>query len=325
MAATITADRRIEKLSTASVNRIVDPDRDLPGAVGDGQLVPDDLLFAACGLDAEGEGVGSRLTAEQKVALGRAALAAIIEGGLFFESALLAGFALEITKAPDYTDPRITYLLHEMGEETRHSRLFARLLQQIGPTPMNPYHQGISGFAARIAVGRIIRMPAMLYTMVLAGEEIPDLFQKLAAEHPDTDDFVREVNRYHRQEEARHLAFARLRMPEVWARAGLIDRLAVRFVAPIVIREMYEMLVHPAVFAAAGLPRLRSWRRARRHPARAELLHRAVHPVIDALLAGKAFGPGRVPRAWRRLGRVDSAGRPGGRATAEAPPPPDPH
>ena len=51
-------------------------------------------------------------------------------------------------------------------------------------------------------------MPAFFCVLVLTGEEVPDLFQKLAGEHPDTDPFIRDVNRYHRAEEARHLAFA---------------------------------------------------------------------------------------------------------------------
>ena len=53
---------------------------------------------------------------------------------------------------------------------------------------------------------------------MLAGEEIPDLMQKLASEHPETDPLLAEVNRYHRQEEARHLAFARMRLPELSGR-----------------------------------------------------------------------------------------------------------
>ena len=53
----------------------------------------------------------------------------------------MAGFGLQIAEADDYTDPRITYLLHELGEETRHSRLFARLLDQLGPAGAEPHRQ----------------------------------------------------------------------------------------------------------------------------------------------------------------------------------------
>ena len=45
--ATKTVDQRIERLSTASLNRIVEPDVDVPGEVGDGQVLPDELLSLA--------------------------------------------------------------------------------------------------------------------------------------------------------------------------------------------------------------------------------------------------------------------------------------
>jgi hypothetical protein len=35
---------------------------------------------------------------------------------------------MQIARTTSMTDPRITYLLHEMGEETRHQRLFQRVL-----------------------------------------------------------------------------------------------------------------------------------------------------------------------------------------------------
>ena len=56
-------------------------------------------------------------------------------------------------------------------------------------------------------------MPALFCLLVLSGEEVPDLMQKLASEHPDTDPMIKSVSKYHRQEEARHLAFARCSSP----------------------------------------------------------------------------------------------------------------
>src|ERR1035441_6715008 len=46
-AAPKTVDQRIERLSTASLNRILEPDVDVPGEVGDGQVLPDELLSIA--------------------------------------------------------------------------------------------------------------------------------------------------------------------------------------------------------------------------------------------------------------------------------------
>ena len=58
--------------------------------------------------------------------------------GVRFESVLMAGFSMEIVNRRDLTDPRVTYLLHEMGEETRHSRLFVRLLDPDPPDRPQP-------------------------------------------------------------------------------------------------------------------------------------------------------------------------------------------
>ena len=109
-------EQRIERLSTASLKRILEPDVDVPGAVGDGQVLPDELLslFHVPELFAG-------LTEEQKAVLSREEFASIADTGVRFESVLMAGFSMEILNRSDLADPRVTYLLHEMGEETRDS------------------------------------------------------------------------------------------------------------------------------------------------------------------------------------------------------------
>lgn len=296
--------QRVERLNSASLARVIDPDKDLPGRLGDGRVLPPDLLLPTAGLD---EGV---LDDDRFATFSRLALASITTAGLEFEAILMAGFGLQIANAPDHTDPRVTYLLHEIGEETRHSRLFARLLDQLGPPPPNPLDNRVVDTVANVMIDQVIHHPALLYTMVLAGEEIPDLLQKRAAEHPGTDPFVREVNRYHRQEEARHLAFARMMLPEVWERASLADRTLVRFVAPTLIREMYENMIHAGVFGAVGLPALPTWRAARNHPGRVATRVDAIRPVLDVLIGAGVFERGKVPTAWRGLCAVDPDGHP---------------
>jgi hypothetical protein len=142
-----TVEQRIERLSTASLNRILEPDVDVPGAVGDGQVLPDELLTVFDLPDVMGV-----LTDEQKRTLSREEFASIVETGIRFESVLMAGFSMEIVGKRDLTDPRVTYLLHEMGEETRHSRLFARLLTQIRPNAKNPMDRPIVRMAEKIVL-----------------------------------------------------------------------------------------------------------------------------------------------------------------------------
>ncbi len=140
---------------------------------------------------------------------------------------LISAFALELAERRDLVDARTTYSLHEMGEETRHSRAFLRLVEQIGPTaPRLLMKRPARCSSASGSSAASCATPPLLYVFVLAGEEIPDLMQKLASEHPETDPLLAEVNRYHRQEEARHLAFARMRLPELRQEASALGALA---------------------------------------------------------------------------------------------------
>jgi hypothetical protein len=295
-------DVKIERLSAVSLRRTIEPDVEVTGELGAGAVLSPELLSVA--------GLGLELSDDQLVKLSREEVASILDAGLRFEAILMAGFSFQLALQRDFTDPRVVYALHEMGEETRHSRLFARLLGQLGPTARNPLDHPVPRAVQRVGMGAIIRRPALLDVLVLAGEEIPDLLQKKASEHPDTDPFLAEVNRYHRQEEARHLAFARTVLPEQWSRASWTDRFAVRHIAPLVIRDMFRFLVHPGVYETVGLPGWPTWRAANRSAERVALRHEATRPVLEAILQAEVVAPGRVPRGWRRLCGVDSHGAP---------------
>ena len=70
------ASRRVEKLSHASLRKIIDPDVDLPGEVGPGQVLPDELLS----IHELPEFAG--LTREQRATLSREETASVIDGVL---------------------------------------------------------------------------------------------------------------------------------------------------------------------------------------------------------------------------------------------------
>ncbi|MBV9292651.1 MAG: diiron oxygenase [Frankiales bacterium] len=221
----------------------------------------------------------------------------------------MAGFGLMLTTWRDVTDPRITYLLHEVGEETRHSRLFVRMVGQLQPKARNPFNRGINRKVGAWLYRVTASNPLLLFTMVLAGEEIPDLLQKRAVEHPDTDDYLRRVNRYHREEEARHLAFGRMVLPELWSRRPRHERWLVRRVAPHLTRLMVEtQLTHPGIYAEAGLPMHRTARAVARSQHHKDFLAEAMRPVLKTVLGAAPELIGKVPRGWRRLCQVDKQG-----------------
>ena len=293
---------RVERLNRASAKRVIDPDVDLLGNVGDGQLIPDELLSV--------HGLGLDLTPEQRRTLSREEVASMFDNGIRFEAVLEAGFALRIAQADDITDPRITYLCHEMGEETRHQRLFQRVIQEIRPTAKNPLASNIVvRWLDRFGTRWILNHPATLYAMVISGEEIPDLLQKMASEHPDTDPFLASVNRYHRQEEARHLSFARSMLSEVWADAGRGERWGIHHVVPVAIRQMYEFLVHPGVYETVGLDGWATWKAVNKLPERIAVRQQATKPILGALIDTGMISSKKVPKGWQNLcgvpGRVD--------------------
>jgi para-aminobenzoate N-oxygenase AurF len=294
--------QRAARLSSASVRRVIEPDTDLPWhQLGDGQVVADELLSIA--------GLGIELPPEAMARLSREETASMVTTGLRFEAGLIAGFGRQLLEA-DVTDPRVTYMLHEMGEETRHSRAFARLVAELRPEARNPLDRGVA-MRLRRRIARIAAdSPALLTVFVLAGEEIPDLIQRITAEHPDTDPLIAALNRYHRAEEARHLAYARMTLAEHWANAGWLERRRIRNLAPRAIGALIGALVHPGVYASVGLPPFRTWWRAQRTPQRVAVRHQATREVLRAMLDAGVFEPGKIPRPWRKLCGVDRDGNP---------------
>ncbi len=283
---------KVDRLNAASVRKVIEPDTDVPGSVGEGQVISDRMLSVA--------GLNLDLTAEQRATLSREEMASIFDAGVRFEATLMASFSQSLVRRDDLTDPRVTYMLHEIGEETRHSRLFIRVISQLAPTAHNPFSGPIFRLVDRVVTGWVMRREALFMVMVLFGEEGPDLLQRLAVDDDGTDPFIREVNRYHRAEEARHLAYGRTVLGELFANASWVERVAIRHVAPTIGAEMFDSLVHPGVYATIGLPTWKTWNAARRTPERAELRRLMLTPVHDALVKAGVFRRGRTTRAWRK-------------------------
>ena len=160
----------------------------------------------------------------------------------------------------------------------------------------------------RFGTGWITNHPARLYVTAHAGEEIPDRMQKLASEHPDTDPFLASVNRYHRQEEARHLSFARAMLPEVWAKSSRLERAVIRRIAPLVIHDLFRFMIHPGVYAQVGLDPWPTWKSVNKSPTRVQLRRVSTRPVLEALLNAGVLERGAVPPAWQKLCGVDAHG-----------------
>jgi hypothetical protein len=179
----------------------------------------------------------------------------------------------------------------------------------VKPTAKNPIDGPVARVAQHVLMPFLTAMPSLFCLLVLSGEEVPDLLQKLASEHEDTDPMIKAVSKYHRQEEARHLAFARMIFPEQWAAAGLFERFLVRHLGSHIAIAMFDTIVHPGVYATVGLPAWPTWKAVNRSAGRTAMRHRALRPLLNQLLEANVFRGGIVPKGWQRAGGVDRHGR----------------
>lgn len=304
----VDVDVALNRLTDAAASRLLDPDQVLNGAVGTGRVIPDDIVSVA--------DLDLGLTEEQMIRLGREELASWLEMGSRFEAALNAGLSILILQTDDLTASQVRFLLHEIGEETRHQRAFIRVIEQLQPQARNPLRKAWLKPVERLLLSQLVGLPALIHVLVMAGEEVPDVFQKHTAEHPDTDPFVAAVNRYHRQEEARHLSYVRTVFPQIWANTSALDRALVRHVVPLLLRDIGRILVHPGVYATVGLPTWKTWRAADRTRSRRRLLIEAYRPILKMLIQAGVFED-KIPGRWQKLCGVRADGTPRNDTTGE--------
>ncbi|MBW3580040.1 MAG: hypothetical protein KY431_03275 [Actinobacteria bacterium] len=144
---------------------MIEPEVDLPGRLGDGRLVADDLLSVA--------GIDLDLTSGQRVLLSREEVAAIAEEGSASKRCSPPGSPCRCPRRPTSPTPH-----HLPAERARRGDpplpLFLRLLSEIQPRAVNPFERGALGFVKhRVVRDVILGRPALMCVLVLAGEEVP--------------------------------------------------------------------------------------------------------------------------------------------------------
>ncbi len=292
---------RIERLSTAAANRVIDPDTDLPGAIGPGQIVPDELLSV--------HGLGLDLTPEQRATLSREEVAAMLRSGIAFEAVLNAGFSMQIASSAAPTDPRITFLLHEIGEETRHQRMFQRVLRQLDPQAEPTELGWFERTLERVGPHLIVALPALLHTLVARRRGDP---------RPPPEAGLRAPR--HRPVPRRGQPVPPLgggaaplvrpgRLPRGVGRRRL-DRPAGRASGRPLGHRRAVPLPRPARCVRGGGPsRPGDLGGCPAGGPRVALRHEATRPVLRVLLDAGVFGRGGVSAAWQQLCGVDAVGR----------------
>ncbi|SED68162.1 P-aminobenzoate N-oxygenase AurF [Gordonia malaquae] len=193
-----------------------------------------------------------KMSDEQKVELGRHEIVSILSFGIYAEN-LLSSALLRMSAKGALTDQRALYALNEIGDEARHSTMFARLINKTGLAPYK-LPKGFLGFAKIL---HFVPLGPSVSGATLLIEEILDRAQREAMNDPKMQPQLRQLMKIHVLEEARHITFARLEMVEGMQRRGRISRAWHRGTLAVIANFAYPLLINPKVYPAVGINRLR--------------------------------------------------------------------
>jgi len=291
MPAPIESETVADRLLRSTAARSYDPDLDIDWSA---PLVPGKgfILEHRCSL--YGTTLWEQLTPEQRLELGKHEAASVASTGIWLELVLMRILA-KLAYRGDPVSSHIQYALTELGEECRHTIMFARMIEQLG-TP-------VYGPAPRIrALGD--RMPALasgpsMWAAILIGEEIPDRFQREQAADESIQPLMRMVNRIHILEEARHISFARAELPRSVSETGPAGMAYHRVLTARFAFIVASNLINPLVYRSVGLDPRAARAAALANPHYRQTLRFGGEKIVAFLTANGLIGsPGRY--WWRR-------------------------
>lgn len=234
------------------------------------------------------------LSADRQALLTRHEFASISGVGIWFEMILMQ-LVLRDVYDDDPSQPHVQFALTEIGDECRHSVMFARMAAAYGCPAYGPSAHGRR-------LGRLFKTighgPAA-YAAILVAEEVLDILQRDLMSEESVQPLSREVSRIHVIEEARHMRFAR---EELARRAPLLspsERRRHRAVIAIVADVIVANLVHPDVYAAVGLDPRAARTAAASNVHYAEQLQTSARNLVSFLGDLGLIG-GPTVRLWRR-------------------------
>lgn len=282
-----TATRLLASSARNSYDPAIDIDWSAPVAADDVAYLPFERVSLY------GTPLWDGLTHEQRVTLSRHELASVASVGLWFEiilMQLLARYAYDL----DPRSPHTQYALTEIGDETRHVIMFARLLQALD-TPAYRVPRVVHHLARlyKASAGG-----AAVFAPTLVAEEVTDRLQRATMNDETIHPLVRMVNRIHVVEEARHVRFAREELVRVRQSSGRARRLLEGVVAAVVASVIVSVLIDPEVYRSVGLDPAQAARVARRNPH-----HRRTRQWLGEKIMGFLREQGMVTPATRPIYR----------------------
>lgn len=281
------ADRLLRSTATRAYDPDVDIDWSAPLAPAKGYVLPH-----RCSL--YGTRLYDQLSPEEQIELGKHEAVSVASTGIFLEAVLMR-LLTRVAYTGDPMSRHVQYALAELGEETRHTIMFAKMIDRLG-TPCylpSPTIRRLGSILSAIAYG------PSLWGAVLIGEEVIDRLQREIVGDESIQPLIRMITRIHITEEARHVGFARAELTASVARMPRYElpyhRLALARTAFILSRIM----INPRVYLAVGLDPKVARRAALANPYFKETLRYGGEKLVAFLdEAGLIGRPGSY--LWRR-------------------------
>jgi P-aminobenzoate N-oxygenase AurF len=257
-------EKTAQRLLGSSAKNSYDPDLDIdwdaPPVQGMWHMQPERVSLY-------GTRLWESLTREQQVELSKHEVVSVARVGLWFEI-LLMGMLAAHAYDQDPSAAHTQYALTEIGDETRHSVMFARWADKLGGSGYAPHpvvHQ----------LGKLFRLLAptgpSMWAATLVAEELLDRLQREGMTDERVQPMSRMVARIHVIEEARHVRFAREELVRQMARAhGPLRGGPVLFFhqvfAALASAVIADCIISPKVYESVGLDARAAHRVARGNP-----------------------------------------------------------
>ncbi|MCW2781285.1 MAG: rane protein [Marmoricola sp.] len=242
---TVTSKSVSTRLLNSSARHSYDPDVDVDW---DLPFEPDKWFMAPQRMSLFGTPMWESLSEDQRIELSRHEVASIVHMGWWFEVLLMQGLLREIYQS-DPRSARTQYALTEIGDETRHSTMFGRVLAKGDLPRYGPPRQ-----LQRVGtLFNLVIRGASLYAGALLVEETQDRWQREIMHDERIQPLTRMVARIHVTEEARHVTFARDELARVMPTMSRAERTWHQAIAAQMAIVSMRCLVHPRVYASVGL------------------------------------------------------------------------
>lgn len=222
-----------------------------------------------------GTKIWHRLTPAQRVELGKHEIVSILSFGMYAEN-FLSSALLRMAAKGALTDDKSLYSLAEVGDESRHSTMFARLINKTG---IAPYKLPI-GSLTFAKILHFVPLGPSVSGATLLIEEILDRGQREAMNDETLQPQLRQLMKIHVLEEARHITFARIELVEGMRRRNRVTRAWHRGVLAVIANFAYPILINPRVYRSIGVHPLRGFIACQLSPHYTENLQFMSEPMI---------------------------------------------